>query len=279
MGKKYTGEVAYPVGYSVGANAPLDDRLVVETYSDLTTNFSTTFDSLQYQGLVVSVVDDADTSLNGPYYLSNDTTSGADPVWIKLGTAVDPIASQIIADDTSVSILDDGVNPGIIQFTVDSDVVMEASVDALTGATGANATRSTLGTAANPWQDLHLAAGGKIYVDNVELVSKRTYLVADVTASGQTVDNVDLDDAIQGSIIVDGEYTLTFDLSSIAAETGNFTVLGKNYHSCVVAFSENSLNIVTGASVLAASPIFIGMAQKMNFFKNGDEIYFILETA
>lgn len=279
MAKKYTGEVAYPVGYSVGANAPLDDRLVVEEYADLTTNFNTTFGSLQYQGLVVSVVADADSSLNGPYYLSNDTSLGAAPVWVKLGTAVDPLATQIIADDTSVSILDDGVNPGTIQFTVDADVVMEASIDALTGATGANATRSTLGTASNPWQDLHLAAGGKIYVDNVELISKRTYLVADVTTAGLTVDNTDLDDAIQGSVIIDGEYTLTFDLSNLPVETGNFTVLGKNYHSCMVAFSSNALNIVSGATVTASSPIFIGMAQKMNFFKNNDTVHFILETA
>jgi len=144
MGKKYLGEVQYPAGYSVQTNKPLDDRIVVDLLSDLEGDFATTYGSLAYQGMIVAVVGDS-TSNNGAYVLTNDVSGGAAPVWVKMKLATDPEATQLVADDTEINVIDDGLTSGTIQFTVDGDQVFAANQNELVGSRGGDGTRSTLG--------------------------------------------------------------------------------------------------------------------------------------
>ena len=53
MGKKYNNAINTSAGFKYNANSPLDDRLVVETYTDLNT-----LNSYSYEGIIVYVIDE-----------------------------------------------------------------------------------------------------------------------------------------------------------------------------------------------------------------------------
>lgn len=70
--------------FSIETDKPMDDRIVVESYSDL---FNTeTWDNFQYVGMVVSVIADKVLDNNGVYIFLGPKDRVHDTLsWVKLG--------------------------------------------------------------------------------------------------------------------------------------------------------------------------------------------------
>lgn len=125
---RYTGKVIMPNTYNVKYYGPLDTRLLVPTYDDLTLASNWTingYGSTAYNGMIVAVGSDVeDTSRNGVYYLFDinkpkasdepDVTSASN--WHKLATLDDLEAAG-------------GTGSGIDEAAVNA--LIDARIDAL----------------------------------------------------------------------------------------------------------------------------------------------------
>lgn len=98
MAIKFKGSQATGASYRIGSGIPLDERLVVSSYSDLFNENTFLFVNKQndvtdtqtaYLGMVVAVVEDADTSKNGLYLLTA-SPSTIESNWKKVGSDFNP---------------------------------------------------------------------------------------------------------------------------------------------------------------------------------------------
>ena len=87
MGKISNGQLALPTNLEVQISAPLDDRSVVEYYSDLISEETWTASDGQvyvYPGMLVTVFKDPNSDLNGVYELL-DYNYGSYDNWNRIG--------------------------------------------------------------------------------------------------------------------------------------------------------------------------------------------------
>lgn len=113
MATTTNGTFAFAANFDVQFQGPIDRRSSVETVADLANL------PFQYDGMLVSVVNDG--ANNGAYFRDNTGT------WTKLQIGTDPIATEIIADNTSVSVTDDDTILGsTINFVANGNQVMKA---------------------------------------------------------------------------------------------------------------------------------------------------------
>ena len=83
MGKSYNNIIQLTAGFKYSSNKPIDDRLVVETYSSLSEFVAK---GIAYTGMIVSVIHDTSADNNGIYQYI-DSTGGDNPEWIKLASS------------------------------------------------------------------------------------------------------------------------------------------------------------------------------------------------
>lgn len=109
------GTFQFPANFDVQFAGPIDRRLTVDTFADLANI------PLQYGGMLASVINDGTASNNGAYFRDAAGT------WTKLQIGTDPVATEIIADNTSVSVTDDDTVLGsAITFVANGTQVMKA---------------------------------------------------------------------------------------------------------------------------------------------------------
>ena len=139
MAQKTSGNINFPFNFNVQLEGPIDARATVEAYADLASV------PQKYDGMIVSVVDDADPELVGVYYYldSSDT-------WTKVGTG----AANALGDLTDVD-LSGASNGNVIKYNSgtgnwepgndnNTNQLLWRTINADNGSTSANSTADTL---------------------------------------------------------------------------------------------------------------------------------------
>lgn len=70
MAKVYSNLISTTAGFSYRSQQPIDDRLVVESYTDLDVLMN---GKETYEGMIISVVNDEESDKNGSYQCLNNT--------------------------------------------------------------------------------------------------------------------------------------------------------------------------------------------------------------
>lgn len=141
MAIKFKGLQATASSYRVGSSIPLDQRLVVSSYSDLFNESTFLFVNKQnnvtdtqtaYLGMVVAVVEDADTSKNGLYLLTA-IPSTTESNWIKVGSdGTSSEVTSLMIETTTEELYSMVVNktliPGMKYRITDYDLKADTSI-------------------------------------------------------------------------------------------------------------------------------------------------------
>lgn len=141
MAIKFKGLQATGSSYRVGSGIPLDQRLVVSSYSDLFNENTFLFVNKQnnvtntqtaYLGMVVAVVEDADTSKNGLYLLTA-TPSTIESNWIKVGSDgtssdVTSLMIETTTDELYTMVVNKTLIPGMKYRITDYDLKVDTSI-------------------------------------------------------------------------------------------------------------------------------------------------------
>lgn len=141
MAIKFKGLQATGSSYRVGSGIPLDQRLVVSSYSDLFNENTFLFVNKQnnvtntqtaYLGMVVAVVEDADTSKNGLYLLTA-TPSTVESNWIKVGSDgtssdVTSLMIETTTDELYTMVTNKTLIPGMKYRITDYDLKVDTSI-------------------------------------------------------------------------------------------------------------------------------------------------------
>jgi hypothetical protein len=141
MAIKFKGLQATASSYRVGSSIPLDQRLVVSSYSDLFNESTFLFVNKQnnvtdtqtaYLGMVVAVVEDADTSKNGLYLLTA-TPSTVESNWIKVGSDgtssdVTSLMIETTTDELYSMVVNKTLIPGMKYRITDYDLKVDTSI-------------------------------------------------------------------------------------------------------------------------------------------------------
>ena len=144
MAQKTSGNINFPFNFNVQLEGPIDARATVEAYADLASV------PQKYDGMIVSVVDDADPELVGVYYYldSSDT-------WTKVGTG----AASALGDLTDVD-LTGAINGNVIKYNSTSGNWEPATDNNTTQSLWRTITADSGTTNANSPTDILTIAGG-----------------------------------------------------------------------------------------------------------------------
>jgi hypothetical protein len=158
MAQKTPGTVAFSANLAAAIEGPLDARTTVENLTDLSSV------GFRYDGMIVSVVDDATSSNNGVYFfLDSDNTwhklqedgsapsTFSDDLHIDASAGAVDITSLLQACDSSVFIIDDSSNPIQIDISALSKSGTQAPFEVYHSGQASFSVQLKSGTAYDVW--------------------------------------------------------------------------------------------------------------------------------
>lgn len=271
MGTLTTGNIPWSQNFKVEFGGPLDNRITVDTEADLGSV------AYRYKGMLIAVVNDTTASKNGLYLLADipDPADQTQDVWVKFQEGVDPIASQLIADNTEFNLIDDGNNPAYIQVVIDNTQV---------------ATISSAGIDLDP--------GGLFTIDGKEVApghNNTTLRSEDYYNSvGPVYTEYDaFTDFDSGEIIINPLETATgdniplwVDTTGITRDTSSFEFYGYQNSPFSVAFTGDIVSAINGNTLVGTSQnpaqLYVGVGQVLKVYGadsgNGFQPHYVLRS-
>lgn len=210
--------------FNVRYEGPLDCRLAVELYTDLSSL------NLPYNGMVVSVT--ADGANNGLYFRNSNGT------WTKIRTWADP-NNQIIEDDTSVTVVDDDTALGSkMIFNVNGVESMVLDSQALLLKQG-----QSIGTQQDPISTMVLAENAELSWGNSDIqLQDNAHLDFSFSTFNISGSNLVMENS-NGSLY---DSSLLISGSSIESYTSDFLLVNSNVEISGSSFSLKDFELTSG---------------------------------